>query len=82
MTNVVSLTTKEVVTFESIEQHLENIREELARHPGVSKALTILIDEKAGVWELHHVYCNVNNGAAFMALRLAENRLLNDVHEL
>lgn len=82
MTNVVSLTTREEVKALSIEDHIKAIREQLVAHPGINKAVTLLLDEKAGTWMLHPVFWNMTNGDAFMAMRLAETRLLEGVKEI
>lgn len=79
MTNVVSLTTKEPVTVQNLDDHLESIRDEIAANPGISKAFTVLIDEAAGTWQLHPIYSNMSNGDVFMALRIMENTILEGV---
>lgn len=82
MTNVVSLTTKEPITVETIDQHLTNVAQELEKYPGVSKAFTVLIDEVAGTWQLHRICCNTTNGDLFMAMALIKSRLISEVHDV
>jgi hypothetical protein len=67
---------------QSIEGHLEEIRGLMKEHLGVTKAVTILIDESSGTWRAHPVYCNTTNGDVFMALKIVEHRLVAGVEEL
>jgi hypothetical protein len=65
----------------TIEEHAEEIKRVMTDHAGLSKAVTILIDENSGKWQLHPVYCNTTNGDVFMALKLMEQLVLNGVQQ-
>lgn len=64
---------------QSIEEHVSEVRQLMTEHKGVSKAVTILIDESDGKWLLHPVYCNTTNGDVFMALELMKHRVVSGV---
>ena len=67
---------------QSIEEHVEEVRSLMREHVGITKAVTILIDESSGTWRAHPVYCNTTNGDVFMALKIIEHRLVAGVEEL
>lgn len=82
MSNVISLTTREAVKVDTIEEHIEDIKDIVSKNPGITKAVTILIDDTGVTWQIHRTYCNVTNGDLFMALALLKDRIVKEVHDV
>lgn len=82
MSNVISLTTREAVKVDTIEEHIEDIKDIVSKNPGIAKAVTILIDDTGVTWQIHRAYCNVTNGDLFMALALLKDRIVKEVHDV
>jgi len=81
MTPVLTLFDRRKTQTQSIEEHLSEIRQLMLEHSGCSKAVTVLIDENTGKWQIHPVYCNTTNGDVFMALALLKQNLIKGVHD-
>lgn len=80
MTNLVLFDRKKVQE-QSIEDHILEIRSLIKEHVGITKAVTILIDENSESWVVLPVFCNTTNGDAILALKIIEHRLITDITE-
>lgn len=78
MTNLVVFDRRKIQE-QTIEDHISEIRLLMKEHVGITKAVTILIDESGETWIVRPVYCNTTNGDAFMALKIIEHRLISDI---
>jgi hypothetical protein len=80
MTPILTLFDRRKTQTQTIEDHLSELRTLMSEHAGCTKAVTVLIDEHNGQWQIHPVYCNTTNGDVFMALALLKQNLLKGVH--